>query len=141
MMEKKYELVAWTKNINDKDNARLYVKPSVELELIGPQIDAISECRKEQKANNGHITPKLARKFARTYEEAAKLDAFTGKIDYAISFYLQAAHYCTYHFSLAQDYTRLCDEAITLAQKHGFQHILREEKHKHILTAKIKRCA
>ena len=138
MMENKYELVAWTKNITDTDNARLYVAPSVELELISPQIDAISKCRMELEANHGHITLKLARKFARTYEEAAKLDTLMGKIDYAIDFYLQAAYYCTFHPRLAHDYSRLCGNAISLAEKHGFQHILKESSHRHILAANFR---
>ncbi len=30
MMGRKYQLVAWTQNITDKENARLYMIPSLE---------------------------------------------------------------------------------------------------------------
>ncbi len=33
MMERKYQLVAWTQNITDKEDARLYMIPSLECEV------------------------------------------------------------------------------------------------------------
>ena len=63
MMEKKYQLVAWTKNITDRENARLYVVPSVELDLMEPLITEVSECQRLQKKDGGRVSPQLARRF------------------------------------------------------------------------------
>ena len=149
MMEKKYQLVAWTSNVADEEKARLYMVPSVELELLEPLFAEVAECRKEQEKANGYISLKLARRFIRVYEQSARLDILTGNIDHAIRFLLQAAEYCidqdpfnwSYwdtdlgHYSyfcgeLRHEFVRLCEEAISLARKHGFEHVLQEKRPK-----------
>ena len=145
MMEKKYQLVAWTRNITDKENARLYVIPSVENDLLEPMITEVSQCRKQQKKAGGEISLKLARRFVRAYEQSARFDILTGHMDSAVRFLLKAADYCIYEDDfnwnywdtdlgsysyfcgeLRHEFVRLCEEAIALARKHRLEHILKE---------------
>ena len=131
MMEKKYELVAWTKNITDSGNARLFLADlQVEMELIEPLCNEVSKCRKELKNNGGMMSVDLARRFAKVYEDSARLDLFMGYVDNAIRFYLQAASYCD---RLPNEFNRLCEEAFTIARRYKFEHVLKEEKPKLIL--------
>lgn len=151
-MEKKYQLVAWTSSINDKENARLHVIPSVELDLHEPLIKELSRCQMLQDANDGHISLKLAIRFIKAYEQSARLDIRTGHIDCAIRFLLKAAEYCiceddlnwAYHDTdlgryshfcgeLRYEFERFCKEAISLARKHGLRHILQEAGPKQII--------
>ena len=152
MMEKKYQLVAWTKDITDKENARLYVVPSVKLDLIEPLIKEHAECRKREEKDGGYISLELARRFIKVYEQSARLEILTGNIDDAIRFYLQAADYCIWEDSfnwvyydtdlgsysnfcgeLRHEFVWYCVEAIDLAGKHGFKHVLQEKKCKRTL--------
>ena len=149
MMEKKYQLVAWTKDIADKENARLYVVPSVELDLIEPLFTEVTECRRQQEKDGGYISLELARRFIRVYEQSARLDILTGNFDHAIRFLLQAADYCIwedsfnwayydtdlgsyFHFcgELRHEFVWYCEEAIALAKKHGLEHVLEEKRPK-----------
>ena len=151
-MEKKYQLVAWTKDITDKENARLYVVPSVKLDLIEPLIKEHADCRKQEEKDGGYISLELARRFIKVYEQSARLEILTGNIDDAIRFYLQAADYCIWedsfnwvyydtdlgsysHFcgELRHEFVWYCEEAIELARKHGFKHVLQEKKCKRTL--------
>ena len=143
MMEKKSELVAWTKNITDMENARLYVVPEVELDLIEPLISEVTECRKEQEKAGGHISLELAQRFVRVYEQSARLDILMGNIDYAIRSLLLAAEYCILEGdqgrsdcdtdlesrgTLREQFVEFCQEAISLAGKYGFKHVLKEKR-------------
>ena len=151
-MEKKYQLVAWTKNITDKENARLYVTPSVKYDLIEPLIKEVTECRKKRKKDGGHINIKLARRFIKVYDQSARLEILTGNIDEAIRFFLQAADYCiweddlnwvdydtdlgSYSYfcgALSNEFVYYCEKAISLARKYGFEYILEEKKTKRTL--------
>ena len=151
-MEKKYQLVAWTKNITDKDNARLYVVPSVKHDLDEPLIKEVSECRRQQEKDGGYISTKLARRFIRIYDQSARLEILTGNIDEAIRFFLQAAHYSIHedffnwvyydtdlgsysHFcgELRHEFTWYCEKALFLAHKYGCKQILEEESPKRTL--------
>ena len=153
MMEKKYQLVAWTRNITDQENARLYMVPSVEYELLEPFIAEVTECRKEQEKANGFISLKLAKRFIRVYEQSARLEILTGNIDHAIRFLLQAAEYCisedffnwAYHDTdlgnyshfcgkLRYEFERFCEEAISLARKYGFEYVLQEKRPRQTLN-------
>ena len=148
-MEKNYQLVAWTKNITDKEKARLYVVPSVKSDLIEPLVKEVSECYKQKEKSGGHISLKLARRFIRVYEQSARLDILTGNIDQAIRFYLQAADYCIWEDDmnwayydtdiasyscfcgkLRHEFEWYCEKAISLARKYGFEHILHEKSPK-----------
>ena len=155
-MEKKYQLVAWTKNITDKENARLYVIPSVKHDLIEPFITEVTKCRDQQEKGGGHICLKLARRFIRVYEQSARFEILTGNIADAIRFLLLAADYCIKEDELNDDlnwvyydtdlgnysyfcgklrnvFISYCEEALSLAHKYGFEHILYEKTPKRIL--------
>ena len=153
-MEKKYQLVAWTKNITDKENARLYVVPSVKSDLIKPLIKEIAKCRKQMEKDNGHVSLELARRFIRVYEQCAELEILTGNIAQAIRFFLLAANYCTWEDSfywdyydtdlgsypvfygnLRREYKWYCEKALSLARKYGFEYVLDEKNPK--LTLKF----
>ena len=144
-MEKKYQLVAWTKNITDKENARLYVVPSVKSDLTEPFIKEIAECRRREEKDSGYISPDLARRFIRVYEQAARTEILTGNIDEAIRFFLQAANYCLWEDDdnwvyydtdlgsyiyfcgkLRNEFIWYCEKALSLARKHGYEHVLEE---------------
>ena len=152
MMEKKYQLVAWTKNITDKENARLYVVPSVKSDLIEPLNKDLTVCRKQEEKDGGYISLELARRFIRIYEQAARLEILTGNIDQAIRFFLQAADYCIWedsfnwvyydtdlgsysHFcgELRHEFVWYCENALSLARKYGYEHTLEEENPKRTL--------
>ena len=47
MMERKYQLVAWTENVTDSENARLFMTPSLKSEAQVSLIDDIAEIHKE----------------------------------------------------------------------------------------------
>ena len=151
-MEKHYQLVAWTKNITDEENARLYVVPSVKHDLTGPLIKEVTECRKLQEKDGGYISIGLARRFIRVYEQSARLEIFTGNIDEAIRFYLQAADYCiweddtnwfdydtdlgSYSYfcgKLSAEFVWYCEKALSLVRKYGRKPILEEETPKRTL--------
>ena len=153
MMEKKYQLVAWTRNSSDKENARLYVVPSVEIDLLEPLVTELRECRKEQHQADGVISIGLARRFIKINEQAARLYILTGHIDDAIRFFLLAADFCIYeddlnwacydtdlgnysHFCgvLRHEFESLCEEAISLAGKYSLENVLKEDKPKRTLT-------
>ena len=153
MMEKKYQLVAWTKNITDKENARVYVVPSVKLDLVEPLIKEVAECRKLQEKNGGHISIELARRLIRVYDQSARFEILTGNIDQAIRFFLQAADYCireddlnwfdydtdlgSYSYfcgALSNEFVWYCEKALSLARKYGLEHILAEKNPKWTLN-------
>ena len=149
-MEKKYQLVAWTKNITDKENARLYVIPTVKHDLIESLLTEITICRNLQEKDGGYISLELARRFIRVYEQSAKFEILTGNIADAIRFLLQAADYCIQEDELNDDlnwvyydtdlgnycyfcgklrneFISYCEEALFLAHKYGLERILDEK--------------
>ena len=131
MMEKKYELVEWTRNITDSENARLYVT-DFELEwlMLRPYGEELSECRKEQERNGGMLSVELARRFAKIYAASARVDVFMGNIDYAIRYSLVAADFCD---ELPEEFLHYCEQALSLARTYRFEHILNEPKPKKTL--------
>ena len=152
MMEKKYQLVAWTRNITDKDNARVYLVPSVKSDLIEPLAKELAECRKQEEEDGGYISIELARRFIKVYEQSARLEILTGNIDQAIRFFLKAADYCLLedyfnwvyydtdlgsysHFcgQLRHEFCWYCEKALSLASKYGREHTLEEERPKRTL--------
>ena len=156
MMEKKYQLVAWTKNITDKENARLYVIPSVKHDLTEPFITEVTECRNQQEKDGGYVNTELARRFIKVYEQSARFEILTGNIADAIRFILQAADCCieedawnddlnwvyydtdlgSYSYfcgKLRNEFIRYCEEALSLAHKYRFEQILEEDTPKRTL--------
>lgn len=124
MMERKYELVAFTQKVTDAENARLHMIPELELELLEPSYAMVCECRKEEKLNNGIIGPALAQKYLCIYEECARLDFLLGYPKYGTSFLCKACEYAAMHDELAFDFIRLRDEAIAMARKYDCMEVL-----------------
>ena len=131
MMENKYELVAWTKNVKDSEAVRLFVNDlDLQLMLLEPFFEELSECRREQRENGGMMSAGLARRFAKVYEDSARLDVSMGNIDYAIRFYLVAADFCE---QIPEDFLHYCEQALSLARTYRFEHVLNEPKPKKTL--------
>ena len=145
-------MVAWTKNITDKENTRVCVIPSVKSDLINPLVKELTECQKQEEEDGGYISIELARRFIRVYEQLARLEILTGNIDQAIRFYLHASNYCIWedsfnwvhydtdlgsysHFcgELRREFRWYCEKALSLAHKYGYEHILDEESPKQTL--------
>lgn len=150
-MGKKYQLAAWTENTAGGENARLCVVPSLELELREPFIEEACRCR-EEESRNGYISLELARRFVRVYWQSARFELLTGHIDRAIRFLFQAADCCIYDDDsswlcydsdlgsgyycvcgeLRHEFAGLCEEAVSLAGKYGFEYVLNEDRPKRI---------
>ena len=147
MMEKKYELVAWTRNVTDSENARLFIAPSVRVEMYEAYMSECAACRKELEDNHGRFTLQLARRFVRVYDQSARFEVLIGDFPWAIRFLLMAADYCTYgddrikaNDELRSEFMRLCEDAVTLASRHGLEYILvNEEDPKRTIEAYRKR--
>ena len=56
MMEKKHQLVAWTRNITDPYKARLYMIPSLESEVQASLINDLTWIHKEEYKFHGPIS-------------------------------------------------------------------------------------
>ena len=151
-MEKKYQLVAWTQNITDKENARLYVIPSVKNDIIEPLITEVTECSNQLEKDGGFISLELARRFIRIHEQSARFEILTGNFGHAIRYLLQAADYCIleddrnwvyydtdlgsysyYCGELRNEFLQYCEEALSLAHKYGLVQIFDEKRPKRIL--------
>ena len=78
MTDKKYELVAFTRNVTDPENTTLHMIHELELELLRPTYDKIEELLKEKKRKQGIIDADLARKYIEVYEECARLEFLLG---------------------------------------------------------------
>lgn len=124
MMDRKYELVAFTENVTDAENARLYMIPELELELQEPLYTKLSGCYLEKRQNNGIIDAALAQKFLSVYEECARLDFLTGHPKDGIVFLCMACEYAAMHDELAFEFIRLRDEATAMAHKHDCMEVL-----------------
>ena len=146
-MDKKYQMVAWTENVTDREKSKLYMIPSLHFEMQAPYFDEISRCREEVRLNSEFVSTKLARRFVRAYEENARYFFLTGYEGDGLRFLCKAALYCireddlnwTYwdtdlgHYScfcgeLRHEFTRLCRECLKLAEKHSLHHILLEKE-------------
>ena len=152
MMEKKYQLVAWTKNIKDKENARLYMIPSLESEVMDSVLDDLKWVHREENKSRGGISLDLARRAVSACRKVSRYKIFAGRLGDGIRYLFFAARYCIiqddcnwfyydtdlgcYSYfcgKLSQEFEMLCEEAIVLARKYGMEHILLEEKPKWIL--------
>ena len=137
MMEKKYELVAWTENVNHPENARLYMIPSLDWEMQAPYFNEIGECHSAMRDNKGVINVGLARKLAKAYEDNANFFFFTGHAGRGIRFTLNAARYClssnNVKHALYGEFIRLCEKAIKLANLHRRTDVLLEDASKEVL--------
>ena len=144
-MERKYQLVAWTRNITDPENARLYMIPSLEYEMQGPFIEEIGRCQQEAKKHGGRISPELARRFVRVYEQNAGFEFLLGHHGAGVRWLCIAALYCIWEDDcnwayydtghgcysyfcgeLRHEFVRLCEEGIRLAKKYRREDVLQE---------------
>ncbi len=144
MIGKKYQLVAWTRNSSDRENAGLSLIPSLEWELQEPYFTEIARCRAEEE-KKGRMDVRLARRYIRAYEESSRFLILTGHCADGIRFLCSAAMCCiqpedsnwayvhtgdgcivTYCGKLKGEFLRLSGLAVSLAQKYGQEHVLRE---------------
>ena len=152
MMEKKYQLVAWTKDIKDKENARLYMTPSLESEVMDSVLNDLKWVHREENKSHGTISLHLARRAVRACRRVSRYKIFTGHPGDGIRYLFFAARYCiiqddfnwfyydtdlgSYSYfcgELSQEFKMLCEEGMALARKYGLEHILKEEKPKRML--------
>ena len=148
MMEKNYQLVAWTENVADEERARLYMIPSLESEVQASLIADLTFIHREEYKCHGRISEDLARRAIRAYENMSRFEYLTGHVGDSIRYLFFAAKYCIWeddcrdtdsgHYSqicgeLRQEFIRLCERGIELARKYRREDILQERKPKHML--------
>ena len=151
-MERKYQLVAWTENITDKEGARLHMIPSLECEVQAELVTDLTFIHKEEYKFNGTVSLDLARKAIKAYESMSRFEIFTGHPGYGIRYLFFAAQYCiwkddsnwaywdtdlgSYSYfcgELRHEFVRLCEEGLRLAKKYRREDILQERKPKQML--------
>lgn len=152
MIEKNYQLVAWTGNVADKENARLYMIPSLECEMRMELIGDIAAIHREEHENKGIITLEIARRGIRVCEKMAEFQILTGHFADAVRYIFFAARYCIWEDDLnwsymdtdlgryshfcgepRHDFTRLCETGISLARRHGCRYVLLEKTPEYML--------
>ena len=126
MMKKKYQPVAWTRNVCDNENARLFMIPSLDWEMQECYFDEIARCRMEAERQSGHIDAALARRFVKVYEENARFFFLTGNSGDGIRFLYKAAMLAG--SKLGSEFRRLCEETIRMAKKYSREDILCEKE-------------
>ena len=152
MMERKYPLVAWTENITDNENARLYMIPSLESEVQANLVTDLTRIHREEYKFHGPISLDLARRAVRAYENMSRFEILSGHPGDGIRYLFFAAKYCiwedewnwayydtdlgSYSYfcgELRHEFLRLCKEGMRLAKKHKREDILQEIKPKQML--------
>jgi hypothetical protein len=152
MMEKKYQLVAWTKNITDKEDARLYMIPSLECEVQADLVTDLTFIRQEQYKFDGPVSLDLARRAVLAYERISKFEILSGHPGDGIRYLFFASKYCIWedyynwvyddtdrgsysYFSgeLRHEFIRLCEEGMRLAKKFRREDVLQEGTPKQLL--------
>ena len=152
MMERKYQLVAWTENITDKEDARLYMIPSLECEVQADLVTDLTFIHKEEYKFAGHVSLDLARRAVLACERMSRFEIFTGHRGDGIRYLFFAAWYCIweddrdwvyydtdlgsysyYCGELRHEFIRLCEEGMRLAKKFRREDVLQEGKPKRML--------
>ncbi len=152
MMEKKYQLVAWTENISSDENARLYMIPSLECEVQASLISDLAFIHQEEYKSHGPISLDLARRAIRAYENMSRFEILTGHPGDGVRYLFFAAKYCiweddcnwayydtglgSYSYfcgELRHEFVRLCEKGMRLAKKYRREDILQERKPKSML--------
>lgn len=147
MMERKYQLVAWTENSSDSGSARLYMIPSLESEVRAALIDDLAKIHREEHESGGGISLDLARRAIRAYENMSRFEILTGHPGNGIRYLFFAAQYCiledecnwgyydtdhgTFSYfcgELRHELVRLCEEGLRLAKKFRREDVLHEVK-------------
>ena len=151
-MERKYQLVAWTENITDNENARLYMTPSLESEVQAGLVYDLARIHKEEYRSHGTISVDLARRAIKAYENMSRFEILAGHPGDGIRYLFFAAKYCiceddcnwAYHDTdlgsysyfcgeLRHEFIRLCEEGMRLAKKYGREDVLLETKPEYML--------
>ena len=152
MMERKYQLVAWTENICEEENARLYMLPSLESEVQASLIGDLALIHKEEYKCHGVISIDLARRAVMAYEAMSRFEILTGHVGDGIRYIFFAAKYCiweddsnwaswdtdleSYSYfcgALRHEFVRLCGKGLNLVKKYKREDILRERRPKQML--------
>ena len=151
MEKKKYELVAWTRNLEGRETPEIRMIPSLHHEMQEPYYREIARCREEEE-RAGKLDEDLASRFVRVYEETARYMFRTGYYGDGLRFLRMAAFYCiwsddnawvywdtdlgsyTYFCGkLRGEFLRLCRELITLAERYQRYDILTERRSRDLL--------
>lgn len=151
-MERKYQLVAWTENITDTEDARLHMIPSLECEVQGDLITDLAFIHQEEYQFDGPVSLDLARRAVLAYERMSRFEILTGHPGDGIRYLFFAAKYCImeddsnwaywdtdlgcYSYfcgELRHEFVRLCEEGLCLAKKFRREDILLEKKPKQML--------
>jgi len=147
MMERKYQLVAWTENITDKEDARLHMIPSLESEVQADLVTDLAFIHQEEYKSDGPVSLDLARRAVLAYERMSRFEILTGHPGDGIRYLFFAAQYCiweddsnwtywdtdlgSYSYfcgELRHEFVRLCEEGLRLAKKFNRKDILQERK-------------
>lgn len=130
-MERKYQLVAWTENIADNADARLYMVPSLECEVQADLVTDLTLIHQEEYRFHGPVSPDLARRAVMAYENMSRFEILTGHFGDGIRYLFFAAGYCVSDSccceELSHEFARLCEEAIRLAGKYRREDVLQEK--------------
>ena len=145
MMERKYQLVAWTENIADNGEARLYMIPFLESEVQASLISDLAFIHTEEHKSHGRISLDLARRAIRAYENISRFEILTGHYGDGIRYLFFASRYCIWEDDcnwayydtghgcysyfcgeLRHEFVRLCEEGIRLAKKYRREDVLQE---------------
>ena len=152
MMERNYQLVAWTENITDKEDARLYMIPSLECEVQAGLVTDLTFIHQEEYKSVGPVSLDLARRAVLAYERMSRFEIFSGHPGDGIRYLFFAAQYCvleddcnwiyydtdlgSYSYfcgELRHEFIRLREEGIRLAKKFRREDVLLEGKPKRML--------
>ena len=128
MMERKYQLVAWTENITDKEDARLYMIPSLECEVQADLVTDLTFIHREEYKFHGPISLDLARRAVRAYENMSRFEILAGHPGDGIRYIICAARYC-----IMEDDLNWAYYDTDLARKYRREDILQEVKPKQML--------
>jgi hypothetical protein len=138
MMVKNYQLVAWTNDVLDLENARLYMIPTLECEVQADLLCDLAYIHMEEYKQHGPISLDLARKAIRAYENMSRFEVLTGHPGDGIRYLFFATKYCiSYHKELRDEFVRLCEKGVRLAKKHRCEYVLQETNPKRMLEIYI----
>ena len=152
MMERKYQLVEWTENATDSENARLFMTPSLKNEVQASLIEDITEIHQEERRSHGIVGIDLARRAVKAFENMSRFEILTGHYGDGIRYLFCAARYCileddcNWAYSdtdlgsyscfcgeLRHEFVRLCEEGMRLAKKFTREDVLLETDPKQML--------
>ena len=137
MMEIKYQLVAWTENICENESARLFMIPSLECEVQASLVSDLAFIHKEENKCHGYISPDLARRAIKAYENMSRFEILTGHTGDGVRYLFFAAQYCIWEDDfcgeLRHEFDRLCEEGVRLAKKFRREDVLLERTPKRML--------